>query len=450
MKAKEVFPFIDKLFARGVLPKGRNMWAVAYNIEEYTEACEIAEKEGLDIQTFQEWLLEYARRCKPEEALMLPVIVRWGENERPQRRLVHVPMYSMKDFDSLPSAAEAALMLEVDADAGQEVYMRDMRAPDVPDVWARIVVEGIEKEVQFNPLKMWRGEVKLSAEWYNLKDVQVLEWHVMGQDAEVPPPTDCVTRLHAERVHAGGNKHEEEAAKMTPRKAFCYCMGMLAVVIAAVLLLIKGCVWLTTEKPEPPRAGDSVFIMKEKGVTGWQDIGWLRTYDRERNEGNTKAARKTMREAREQKKAKLVPYSTSGRVIKVAKKPHDTPDGEVYCVQVEFEEYGLLWVRSSDVIVTEKATTASRPGIGDKLPARRAVAAFSSKEDLRRMITLTTRSNETASAFLTKRASRGQAFILEAGEEVAIIDMDGWLEPYYLVQRMSDNRTGWVLCVAFE
>ena len=60
------------------------------------------------------------------------------------------------------------------------------------------------------------------------------------------------------------------------------------------------------------------------------------------------------------------------------------------------------------------------------------------------------RNNETATAFLLERVSRGQAFILEAGEEVAIIDIDGCLEPYYLVQRMSDNRTGWVLCVAFE
>ena len=65
-----------------------------------------------------------------------------------------------------------------------------------------------------------------------------------------------------------------------------------------IAVAIKGCAWLTSDTPEPPRAGDSVFVMKEKGVTGWQDIGWLRTYDRERNAGNTKAARKTMRGSR--------------------------------------------------------------------------------------------------------------------------------------------------------
>lgn len=217
-----------------------------------------------------------------------------------------------------------------------------------------------------------------------------------------------------------------------------------------IAVAIKGCAWLTSDTPEPPRAGDRVFIMKEKGVTGWQDIGTLRAYDRERNAGNTKAARRTLRDAREQEKAKRMPYATSGRVVKVAKKPHDTQDGEVYCVQVDFEEHGALWVRSNDMIVTEKATTASRPGVGDRVAAKQAMPVFSSKEDLGRMITLAARDNETATAFLLERASRGQAFILEAGEEVAIIDIDGWLEPYYLVQRMSDNRTGWVLCVAFE
>lgn len=161
-------------------------------------------------------------------------------------------------------------------------------------------------------------------------------------------------------------------------------------------------------------------------------------------------AGKTMRDAREQEKAKRLPYATSGRVVKVAKKPHDTQDGEVYCVQVDFEEYGALWVRSNDMIVTEKATPASRPGVGEKVTAKRMAPVFSSKEDLGRMITMAARNNETATAFLLERASRGHAFILEAGEEVAIIDIDGWLEPYYLVQRMSDNRTGWVLCVAFE
>ena len=84
------------------------------------------------------------------------------------------------------------------------------------------------------------------------------------------------------------------------------------------------------------------------------------------------------------------------------------------------------------------------------MTAMRMVPVFSSKEDLGRMIAMAARNNETATAFLLERASHGQAFILEAGEDVAIIDIDGWLEPYYLVQRMSDNRTGWVLCVAFE
>ncbi|MBQ7303121.1 MAG: hypothetical protein IJW89_06020 [Clostridia bacterium] len=144
--------------------------------------------------------------------------------------------------------------------------------------------------------------------------------------------------------------------KNTPKWLQNFLMVLGALFWIAVA--IKGCAWLTSDTPEPPRTGDRVFIMKEKGLTGWQDIGWLRTYDREQNEGNTKAARKTMRDARKQEKAKRLPYATSGRVVKVAKKPHDTQDGEVYCVQVDFEEHGALWVRSNDMIVTEKAATS--------------------------------------------------------------------------------------------
>ena len=222
---------------------------------------------------------------------------------------------------------------------------------------------------------------------------------------------------------------------------------------AAVGILGVGFfVFQEATRPEPvvlPQAGELVKICQD-GATGWSDIGALRAYDRETSNRNPQAARRTLRAAREREKAKCLPYATSGCVVKVAKKPHDTKDGEVYCVQVDFEEYGALWVRSNDMIVTERATTALRPSVGKKVAAKRMAPVFSSKEDLGRMITMAARNSETATAFLLERASRRQAFILEAGEEVAIIDMDGWLEPYYLVRRMSDNRTGWVLCVAFE
>ena len=173
------------------------MWGIAYNVDQYPAAIKAAARHGMDEYRFVFWLKEYARRSKPGEALMLPVAVRWGENERPRRTQVEVPMYTMKDFDSLWDAAEAALRLEVDADAGAEVYMRDMRAPDVPEVWARIVVEGVEKAVQFNPLKMWRGEVKLCEGWCDLKQIYVQEWCVVEREAKAkatrpgkpsPPP----------------------------------------------------------------------------------------------------------------------------------------------------------------------------------------------------------------------------------------------------------------------
>ncbi len=346
MKSSEVFPFIQGLFADGTLPEGRNLWGYAYNIERYPEAIRAAERRGMDEYRLRFWLLEYARRCNPEEALMLPVIVRWGENERPQRRLVHVPMYSMKDFDSLPSAAEAALMLEVNAEAGQEVYMRDMRAPDVPDVWARIVVEGIEKEVWFNPLKMWRGEVKLSAEWYNLKDVQVMEWHVMGQDAEVPPPTDCVTRLHAERVHAGGNKHEEETKKIS---VWEHVGAALFLVILAFGLFcgIKRC-----NAPKPPREPASAVELYEgqqvpmaasipSGHVVWQDLARMRRVDElfeSDSESDREKAIKMMVEAENNGNARRIHGGTVVTVRKVAARPN--AEG-FYYVQIQYG--GRCW-----------------------------------------------------------------------------------------------------------
>lgn len=176
------------MYADGTLPAGRNMWGVAYNVDQYPAAIKAAARRGMDEERLVFWLKEYARRSKPGAALMLPVVVRWGENERPRRTQVEVPMYTMKDFDSLWDATEAALMIAVDADAGAEVYMRDMRAPDVPEVWARIVENGEEKVVQFNPLKLWRGEVKLCEGWCDLKQIHVQEWCVVEREVAKKAP----------------------------------------------------------------------------------------------------------------------------------------------------------------------------------------------------------------------------------------------------------------------
>lgn len=270
MKANEVFPFIQGLFADGTLPEGRNLWGYAYNIDRYPGALRAAARHGMDEYRFKLWMMEYARRSKSTPPLMLPVVARWGENDRPERTLVHVPLYTMKDFDSLPTAAEAALMLEVGADAGQEVYMRDMRAPDVPDVRARIVVDDKEKEVQFNPLKMWRGEVKLQRGGCDLRQVRVLEWSVVGQDAEGKKAEDCEPQRQnapTREVSYTPEQHEEKATasagppanwpvraqgKPEADKASVGCMVAFLVVLAALgVLCVKGCQALM--EPEPPK-----------------------------------------------------------------------------------------------------------------------------------------------------------------------------------------------------
>ncbi len=270
MKSSEVFPFIQRLFADGTLPEGRNLWGYAYNIDRYPGALRAAARHGMDEYRFKLWMMEYARRSKSTPPLMLPVVARWGENDRPERTLVHVPLYTMRDFGSLPTAAEAALMLEVGADAGQEVYMRDMRAPDVPDVWARIVVDDKEKEVQFNPLKMWRGEVKLQRVGCDLRQVRVLEWRVVGQDAEGKKAEDCEPQRQiapTREVSYTPEQHEEKATasagppanwpvraqgKPEADKASVGCMVAFLVVLAALgALCVKGCQALM--EPEPPK-----------------------------------------------------------------------------------------------------------------------------------------------------------------------------------------------------
>ena len=173
------------MFEDGTLPWGRNLWGIAYNVHQYPAAIKAAASYGVDEERLVFWLKEYARRSKPEAALMLPVIVRWGLDERPHRMQVQVPIYTMKDFDSLQEAAEAALMWALDADAGAELWMRPMRAPDVPDVWASVEVRGEKMEVSFNPVKLWRGEVSLGGNDCGLKQVGVFEWRVVEKEPEV-------------------------------------------------------------------------------------------------------------------------------------------------------------------------------------------------------------------------------------------------------------------------
>lgn len=185
MRSSEIFSFIRGMFENGTLPRGRNLWGIAYNVHQYPAAINAAAQHGVDKERFEFWLNEYARRSKPEAALMLPVIVRWGLDERPQRMQVQVPIYTMKDFDSLQEATEAALMWALDADAGAELWMRPMRAPDVPDVWASVEVRGEKMEVSFNPVKLWRGEVSLGGNDCGLKQVGVFEWRVVEKEPEV-------------------------------------------------------------------------------------------------------------------------------------------------------------------------------------------------------------------------------------------------------------------------
>jgi len=230
MRASEVFTFIYGLFEKGTLPAGRNLWGIAYNIDRYPAAIKAAARRGMDEERLEFWLKEYARRSKPEAALMLPVIVRWGLDVRPRRMQVLVPIYTMKDFDSLRDATEAALMIAVDADVRQEMYMRDMRAPDVPDVWARIEENGEEKEVQFNPLKMWRGEVTLSRGVYDLKQISVLEW--------------CVVEREEAKKAPRPEKHSQQRELPPVPRLTVGSWGSQKAVLVAVLVALILILWL--------------------------------------------------------------------------------------------------------------------------------------------------------------------------------------------------------------
>lgn len=340
MKSRDVFSFIDKLFAKGLLPQGRNLWGIAYNIDDCTGAVKLAEKNGMELWVFKRWMVEYARRKAAPPSLFLPVAMRWGIEDRPQRAVVKVPIGSMKDFDNLLEAAAAELMLELNVDADEELYVRDMRAPDAPDVWARVVIDGEEQEVTFNPVKLGRGDVKLSRECYDLRKVQVLEWHAVEDTASKKKST---AGEHAAVAASPEPQGVESLPKWLQR------IFMLLGALVWIIVPIKGCQWLTEDKPTLPRAGDCVHVKKGKEATGWEDIGRLRTYDRQREDGDKEAARQTLRAAREQQKAHRVPSATDGRVLKVAKRPHNTPNGEVYCVQVEFAEHGKLWLRNTDL-----------------------------------------------------------------------------------------------------
>lgn len=356
MKANEVFPFIQGLFADGTLPEGRNLWGYAYNINRYPGALRAAARHGMDEYRFKLWMMEYARRSKSTPPLMLPVVVRWGENERPERALVYVPLYTMKDFDSLPTAAEAALMLEVGADAGQEVYMRDMRAPDVPDVRARIVVDDKEKEVQFNPLKMWRGEVKLQRGGCDLRQVRVLEWSVVESapgeivKADATPAQNGHDNEKAARVTVGTKPQPERTAPRTtwadslPKWIQCclIALGALFWIIAP----IKGCMWLM-EPPPPalPRTGERVKITTKK-CTAWSNPDAFRRYDLHRLKSRWAEARQVMREQKEIMQIKQIPHGACGKVIDTGAKCADEKNGRY--TWVLFDKHGGWWIRSSD------------------------------------------------------------------------------------------------------
>lgn len=450
MKSRDVFSFIDKLFAKGLLPQGRNLWGIAYNIDDCTGAVKLAEKNGMELWVFKRWMVEYARRKAAAPSLFLPVAMRWGIEDRPQRAVVKVPIGSMKDFDNLSDAAVAELMIELNADADEELYVRDMRAPDAPDVWARVVIDGVEQEVTFNPVKLGRGDTRLAEGCDDLKKVQVLEWHT-AEDTASKKKEVVYTARKAADAPTDAAPALSEVQNISTKESIAYGGGCIAFCLVVLFLLIKGCCSLMTPDEAPlPHEGDYVTVCCKKSVTGWTEAGNLRQYDREKKEGNADKARQLLRKEREQDTARPLPSGEKGRVLKVTKASHETVKGAVHCVLVAFEQYGTLWLRSSDLTVTKKPQTASRPVVGEKRAAKHTAAVFSNKEDLQRMITMAARNQETASAFLFEQASRGRAFILDADEEVAIIEMDGWLEPCYLVQRLRDGRTGWMHCVAFE
>lgn len=354
MKSREVFSFIAGLFADGTLPEGRNLWGCAYNIDRYPGALHAAASHGMSEYDFKRWLLEYARRSKTELPLILPVVVRWGENDRPERTRVGVPLYTMKDFDSLPEATEAALMLELDAAVDAELYMRDMRAPDVPDVWARIEVNGLEKEVRFNPLKMWRGEEKLIRGGCDLKQVRVLEWRVVGDESgEIatrcadtpvaatpePPRYDIEPQTEWPSPQTNQNKKQESWIDIMPKwlQNFFFVLGAAFWIFVA----LKGC------EPEPPRFGDRVEMTKK--CTAWSDPDAFAQYDIKQKKGERAAARKIRKEQREMYQIRQIPSGAKGKVIGTGAKCADAQDG-IYIWVLFDDGYGSWWVRSSAVM----------------------------------------------------------------------------------------------------
>ncbi len=196
MKSKDVFPFIAKLFSKNILPSSKNVWQVAYNVEDYPEACATAEKKGLSVADFQEWLIEYARRAMHANAMLLPVTVRWeDENADAHRAVVHVPVYSLKDFEELPRIAVMSLRLESsDAEADEYIELAGLRVSDVPDVWARVECEGEVLEMQVNPVRVHRGEEDICKRNVKLQHVKIMDWAVVhkqkqpAKKASPPPP----------------------------------------------------------------------------------------------------------------------------------------------------------------------------------------------------------------------------------------------------------------------
>lgn len=348
MKARAVFDFIERLFYDGVLPMGRSIWGCVYNLDRYPAAMAAALRVGMDRYELETWLREYARRSSGAEPLMLPVVVRWGEDDRPRRMVVQVPVFCMKDFDGLPDATLAALALEVDAAVDDELFMRDMRAPDVPEVWARVVVDGEEQEVQFNPLKLWRGEVKLCPGGCNLKDVRLVEWHVVGQREEVLPapavPAGVCARKGEPEAAPEVPPVVEAKAGMSEREAFWRCVAVFAVLLGLVVLGVRGCVQLF-ELPEFS-AGYQVEV-SAKGCSAWSNPDAFARYDRLRKRGEWKEARKVLREQREALQVKNLKAGEGGSVLRVGEVCPGEED--VRYLWVTFDDHGSWWVKSRDV-----------------------------------------------------------------------------------------------------
>lgn len=107
----------------------------------------------------------------------------------------------------------------------------------------------------------------------------------------------------------------------------------------------------------------------------------------------------------------------------------------------------LSWC--SDDEPTKKAD-AARPGIGQMVPVTCGLPGFAAKEDLEHMIQLAARDGEAATAFSVACIADGAAVLLEVGDVVKVVALDGWLEPLYQVRQQDDVQLWWVHCRAFE